>query len=141
MKTRIILGLMVLLAGSCADETLAPTTPLDDMIDEDAVLIYSGTFTNGPYGKVMGTAAVFKNVDETLAVKLENFNTTNGPDLYVYLSKEAMPIHFISLGKLKSTSGNQVYPISGMPEFMEYQYITIHCQEYNHLFGYAELSK
>lgn len=132
--------MIAFLAGSCADETLAPTTPLDDMIDEDAVLIYSGTFTNGPYGTVMGTAEVFKNADETLDLKLENFNTSNGPDLYVYISKEAMPINFISLRKLKSTTGNQVYPISGMPEFMEYKYITIHCQEYNHLFGYAELA-
>lgn len=141
MKTRIVLSLIAMLLVSCTDETLAPTTPLDDMIDEDAVLIYSGTFTNGPYGKVMGSAAIFENSDKTFELKLENFNTNNGPDLYVYLSKEAMPINFISLGKLKSTNGNQVYSISGMPEFNEYKFVTIHCQEYNHLFGYAELAK
>lgn len=141
MKTKTTLFLMALLVWSCGDETLAPTTPLDDKIDENATLIYSGTFTNGPYGNVMGKAQIFENVDKTFELKLESFNTSNGPDLYVYLSKEAMPINFISLGKLKSTNGNQVYSISGMPEFNEYKFVTIHCQEYNHLFGYAELAE
>jgi hypothetical protein len=50
-----------------------------------------------------------------------------------------MPVHFISLGKLKSTNGNQIYAIPGTPDFNEYKYICIHCKEYNHLFGYALL--
>lgn len=48
-----------------------------------------------------------------------------------------MPVTFISLGKLKSTSGNQLYGVPGTPDFMEYKYICIHCKEFNNLFGYA----
>jgi hypothetical protein len=72
-------------------------------------------------------------------LKLTNFSTTNGPDLKVYLSKEIHPLSFIKLGDLKSIGGNQVYDIIGSPDFMQYKYALIHCEQYNHLFGSAEL--
>lgn len=131
------IAVLVLFLLGCNDENLAPTTPLDDMTNPDAMLIRSGAFMNGPYGTVMGSAQIFENSDGTFQVKLDGFNTTNGPDLYVYLSKEIMPVNFISVGKLKSTTGNQVYNITGTPDFDEYPYVNIHCQEFNHLFGYA----
>jgi len=122
---------------SCSDESFAPTMPLNDMTDMDAMVTHSGSFMNGPYGTVTGSAQIFKNPDGTFDVKLEDFNTSNGPDLYIYLSKEIMPVNFISLGKLKSTNGNQVYSVPGSPDFSEYKYVCIHCKQYNHLFGYA----
>jgi hypothetical protein len=48
-------------------------------------------------------------------------------------------MNFIDLGRLQSTSGNQVYTIQGNPDFTQYKYALIHCQRYNHLFGSAEL--
>jgi hypothetical protein len=138
MRTKLILVLVTLFLLGC-DETQAPTAPINDMIDMDAMALQSGTFLNGPYGTVMGGVQIFKNQDGTFDVKLENFNTTNGPDLYVYLSKEIMPVNFISMGKLKSTNGNQVYAVPGSPDFKEFKYVCIHCKAYNHLFGYALL--
>jgi hypothetical protein len=99
---------------------------------------FEGVFGNGPYGAVNGVATVYddKNV---YRLALEDFSTSNGPDLHVYLSKEVEPIHFIDLGKLQSTSGKQVYNISGRPDFSEYKYALVHCQLFNHLFGSAAL--
>ncbi|MBL7841151.1 MAG: DM13 domain-containing protein [Cyclobacteriaceae bacterium] len=141
MNLKSLLILFVFLALSCEDETLTSTKAINEMTDPDAVLQYSGAFTSGPYGTVTGTAQIFKRIDDTFDLKLEMFNTSNGPDLYVYLSKEAMPINFISLGKLKSTNGSQVYAITGSPDFNEYKYISIHCKAYNHLFGFALLTE
>lgn len=124
---------------SCKKETLAPTNMVNEMIDSTAVLKYTGNFLNGPYGTVTGKAEIYKQ-SNLLSVKLSNFLSSNGPALHVYLSKEAMPINFIDLGVLKSTNGNQVYNISGMPNFSDYKYISIHCIDYNHLFGYALLN-
>lgn len=124
----------------CEDETLTSTRAIDDMANPDATIHYSGEFRNGPYGTVMGVAQILKTGDQ-FELKLSGFSTSNGPDLYVYLSKEAMPINFTLLGKLKSTNGNQLYPISGSPDFMEYKYISIHCKAYNHLFGSALLTQ
>lgn len=95
---------------------------------------------NGPYGSVTGGAKVFKEND-TFTLQLLNVNISNGPDLHVYISKEVLPVNFIDLGKLKSTMGNQVYDIPGNPDFTQYKYALIHCQQYNHLFGSAVLAQ
>jgi hypothetical protein len=57
----------------------------------------------------------------------------------VYLSKEVQPISFVNLGPLKSTNGTQLYNIPTGVDFTQYKYALVHCQQYNHLFGSAEL--
>jgi hypothetical protein len=135
----IIAGAVLTIMSSCKKEKgFAPTIDLNEMTDTAAILKYGGDFTSGPYGTVTGKAEIYKKVT-TIEVKLTGFNSTNGPALHVFISKEAMPVNFIDLGALKSTTGNQVYPVSGMPDFMDYKYISIHCVAYNHLFGSALL--
>ena len=128
---------IVMFLFSCSKK--ASTAPVNDMIDTTAaVLKYQASFQKGPYGTVNGSAMVYL-VNGKLQLKLSNFTTTNGPDLKVYLSREIQPLNFIRLGDLKSTSGTQVYDINGMPDFMQFKYVLIHCEQFNHLFGYAEL--
>jgi len=122
---------------SCVKEN-TPTIPLNDNVDTAANLKYKGNFMNGPYGTVSGMASVYRQND-SLVLALMNVSISNGPDLHVYLSKEVQPINFIDLGKLQSTNGNQLYTISGMPDFSQYKYALIHCKQFNHLFGSAEL--
>jgi len=122
---------------SCKKDN-TPTNALNEMIDTAAVLKYSGDFASGPYGTVTGKAEIYKKAT-VFEIKLENFNSSNGPALHVYISKEPMPLNFINLGSLKSTTGNQVYSVTGTPDFMDYKYISIHCVAYNHLFGSALL--
>jgi hypothetical protein len=108
------------------------------MLPADSVSLVTGAFMNGPYGTVSGKAAV--NIDNGVyTLSLEDVKISNGPDLHVYLSKEVQPVNFIDLGKLKSTAGNQLYAINGMPDLSVYKYALIHCQQYNHLFGSAAL--
>jgi hypothetical protein len=133
----IILICLTTLLFSCKKNN-TPAIALNEMIDTAAVLEHSGDFTSGPYGRVSGKAEVYRK-ETAIEVKLANFNSSNGPALHVYISKEAMPIHFIDLGALKSITGNQVYSVTGMPDFIEYKYISIHCVDYNHLFGSALL--
>ncbi len=135
----IILAATLLALTSCKKENgFALTIDLNQMTDTAAVLKYSGDFASGAYGTVTGKAEIYvKSAD--IEVKLAGFNSSNGPALHVYISKEAMPINFIDLGALKSTTGNQVYAVTGMPDFMEYKYISIHCVDFNHLFGSALL--
>lgn len=123
--------------GACTKK--ASTTPVNDVFDTaTAVLKYKGAFQKGPYGTVSGSVMIYQ-ANGKLQLRLSNFSTTNGPDLKVYLSKEIQPVNFIRLGDLKSTSGNQVYDITGSPDFSEYRYALIHCEQFNHLFGAAEL--
>ena len=134
----IVLVTAVSLLASCSKNG-SPTTPVNIMVDTtNTIGRYRGTFINGPYGTVSGVAAIyFQNNQYLLA--LENVAISNGPDLHVYVSKEILPMNFIDLGRLQSTSGNQIYTIQGSPDFTQYKYALIHCQRYNHLFGSAEL--
>jgi Electron transfer DM13 len=138
MKKSILLPLILLFVTVACTKHNTPTVPADDMVDSTAMVLYSGQFVNGPYGNVNGIARIYiQNGQYSLA--LENVSISNGPDLHVYLSKEILPANFIDLGRLQSVAGNQVYTITGNPDFSIYKYALIHCKQYNHLFGSAEL--
>lgn len=123
----------------CKKETTS-TTPINEMPLSMAMAIDSGVFSNGPYGSVSGKAKIYKTGDK-YELALENLSSSNGPDLKVYLSKEKQPVNFVNLGSLKSTSGNQVYPIPASVNVKDYSFALIHCQQYNHLFGFAQLKQ
>lgn len=129
---------MALMLSACVKEN-TPANPVDNPVDTTiAMSQFSGTFSNGPYGVVSGKARIYlKNNQYILA--FENLNSSNGPDLHVYISKELQPVNYIDLGRLQSVSGNQQYLLTGNINFSEYKYALIHCQRYNHLFGSAEL--
>ena len=116
-----------------------PENRLDEQVNDTTALVkFEGNFMNERWGQVSGQAKIYlKNGKYILA--LENFVTNNGPDLKVYLSKDKGPAEFIKLSDLKSTNGNQLYDIPAMPNFIEYKYVLIHCERYNHLFGSALL--
>jgi hypothetical protein len=138
MKNLITIVTLACSLAACKKEN-TPTKPADEMVDTTSAMEQkAGNFINGPYGSVSGTAKLYKE-NNVYTLVFENVKISNGPDLHVYLSKEVQPINFIDLGKLKSTSGNQVYAISGMPDFTQYKYALVHCQQFNHLFGSAEL--
>lgn len=140
MKKIIPFFLFAVIIASCKKETLAPLVTTNDMADSAAVVIADGIFMPGPYGTTMGTASIIKAGNQYKAL-LEGFTVSNGPDLHVMLSAEPMPVNFIDLGSIKSTNGNQLYDIpNATPNLNLYRYVSIHCVEYNHLFGYAELN-
>ncbi|HRH59247.1 MAG TPA: DM13 domain-containing protein [Chitinophagaceae bacterium] len=125
---------------ACTKNGLAPEQTTNDTVDTTtSKQQLSGMFGDGPYGTVTGVVKIYTDSAGNYNLLLDSFTTSNGPDLHVYLSQEVQPIHFIDLGKLKSTNGTQVYAISGEPDFNVYQYALIHCQQYNHLFGSAAL--
>jgi hypothetical protein len=138
MKTWIVAVGCLLAFASCKKETAS--TMLNEMIrDSTAQVNFTGRFENGPYGVVTGTANVLKFADGKYQLQLKDFNSSSGPDLKVYLSKERMPVNFINLGDLKSTNGTQLYDIPEMANVSEYKYACIHCKAFNHLFGAALL--
>ena len=127
----------ILLNVSCNKKSSTIST--NEIVDTTAAILkYQGNFQKGPYGTVNGSAEIYLSNGKWL-LKLNSFTTTNGPDLKVYLSKEIQPLNFIKVADLKSTSGNQVYDFQGNPDFKQNKYVLIHCEQFNHLFGFAEL--
>ena len=76
----------------------------------------------------------------TAYVRYENLKTINGPDLYVYLSKDLDAKEHISLGRLKATEGNVNYEIPAGIDPAEYRYVLIWCRMFGVLFNSADLS-
>lgn len=140
-QTHFLIGFIAVLSLSSCTKESTPNINLNEKADTAAILRLSGIFQNGPYGNIRGNASIYLK-DSIYTLLLDSFSVNNGPDLKVYLSKEIQPINYINLGSLKSVTGSQIYTISGTngaPSFSEYKYALIHCQQYNHLFGYAEL--
>ena len=116
------------------------TETLNEMVSISSTLKYSGSFVGQGGQNVSGKAEIYFE-NNKYVLRLADFFSNNGPDLKVYLSKASSPSDHISLGDLKSTNGNQVYEISGAPDFTLYRYVLIHCEKYNHRYGSAELMK
>jgi hypothetical protein len=92
----------------------------------------SGTFNGVEGERVRGSV----EVTET-AVKLSaNFNTTSGPDLYVYLGNDN-PTKIIAV--LKKNKGSQTYALPEGIDLSKYSSVFIHCKKYNHTFGKASI--
>ncbi len=139
MKKNISLfAIIFIVVFTACKKNNTPSAILDEMADSTAVLQKTGIFNNGPYGSVRGEANILLT-STRYDLKLMNFNSSNGPDLRVYLSKEMIPVSYIDLGPLKATGGNQLYPINGMPEIAQYKFVLIHCRQVNHLVGWALL--
>ena len=139
MKKNIFLFVIIFtVVFTACKKNNTPSVILNEMGDSTAIPQRVGTFNNGPYGSVSGEAKI--NLTGTgYDLKLMNFNSSNGPDLRVYLSKEMNPVTYIDLGPLKATAGNQIYQINGMPDFTQFKYALVHCRQFNHLFGWALL--
>ena len=70
----------------------------------------------------------------------DNFLSSNGPGLYVYLStSNSVGSNSLEVERLNSTQGQQLYTIQGDIELDAYSWVIIHCKPFNVTFGYAEL--
>ncbi len=139
-RSAFLLGILVWGLISCSKSNQgSPSILVTDNIDTSKSAVkYRGAFASAPGERVNGMALILFR-DGTYTVALENLDAGNGPDLHLYLSKQLQPATFIDLGKLKSTKGNQVYGLNTVPDFAQYKYALIFCQQYNVLFGSAEL--
>ena len=90
------------------------------------------------FHKTSGTAKIII-VDDKKFLSLENFETTNGPDLYVYLSTDKSSEDYANLGRLKGNVGDQNYEISDDIDLENYNTAVIWCRAFSVLFGSAEL--
>lgn len=128
------------------DEPLPVNTTQDSGSDKptgDAMLeeAFAGTFVGVGDGihNAQGSAKVIV-VDGKNILRLEDFRSTNGPDLYVYLATDKNASDFVDLGRLKANTGNQNYEIPQGTDLSRYDTVLIWCKAFSVLFGSAQLS-
>ncbi len=111
----------------------------------------SGTFVSHEH-HTEGAAAVVRLPDGSRVLRLTGLDTSDGPDLEVWLS-DAEVIEgkagwhvfddgaYRSLGQLKGNKGNQNYVIPADVDPADFKSVSIWCNRFNVSFGAAELDR
>ena len=129
----------------------APDRTSNEIMPQKApVLVAKGSFVDADVAhKGSGDALLYQLANGEHVVRFENFRTTNGPDLVVYLSRHPAPAKtgdvrdegFLKLGKLKGNVGNQNYSVPGGTNIAEYGSVVIWCELFGVLFSPAALAE
>lgn len=110
----------------------------DDVMEGEIVTIVQGSFTGYTGHSVVGDAVVLNDGTEQRFLRLEGFDSTNGPDLNVYLRAEDGEI--VDLGDLKGNIGDQNYEIPTDVDLERFDTVQIWCVRFGVLFGDAILT-
>lgn len=110
------------------------------------VALASGSFESRSRYTVEGTATVYRLEDGSRILRLEEFSSTNGPDLFVYLttadsadSDDDLNRDFVDLGVLKGNIGSQNYEIPDDVDLDRYDTVVVWCRRFTVGFGAADL--
>jgi len=102
--------------------------------------------------RTTGTVRVLRAADGSLVLRLENLDTSSGPDVHVWLSdapvkpgKDGWDLFddgkYLDAGKLKGNKGNQNYPLPAGTDLTAYTSVSVWCDRFNVSFGAAELAR
>lgn len=97
--------------------------------------------------KTTGRAEIIKLADGSHILRFESLDTSNGPDLFVYLSELPSNLgwkdygkRFVNLGRLKANRGNANYKIPANVDISRYRSAVIWCSRFTVGFGVAPLN-
>ena len=122
---------------------IAPSVPKEPAAPTD---LATGSFRSLEHSTT-GRAIVTSQADGSRVLRLEGFETSNGPDLRVYLSAGSSDAFFgreygqdfVELGELKGNIGNQNYTIPESVDLDKYRNAVIWCKRFSVGFGVATL--
>ena len=111
-------------------------------------LLSQGRF-HGVAHATEGLASFYQLPDGKRALRLTEFETSNGPDVQVYLvatndatdNETVTKAGFIHLGALKGSVGNQNYEVPADVDLAKYQAVTVWCRRFGVNFGTAPLTQ
>ncbi len=143
MKSLIIAGAIstILFFSACSKskDGTAATAPANETFNPaTATLIKQGSFSGNMSYSVSGSVKLYEYQGKKY-IYFENFSSSNGPDLKVYIATNNTASQFINLGVLKGISGTQAYVINNPPDFNQYNKVLIWCQQFSILFGTATI--
>jgi len=149
MNRRLFIALVtgVILTGGVVFQAFAPTPGPAEAAG--AALVARGQFGGAidPVHHADGVASIYRLADGQRVLRLENFKSTNGPNLYVYLSGTASPRNTAQLGAagefavapLKANIGNQNYVLPAGLDLSKFKSVVIYCRQFHVVFGSAPL--
>lgn len=145
LKLAALAGIPVLVVGWALfrPELLFINQQVNEAKAEGRVL-EQGTFESYAH-ETKGEAKIIDSGSQRV-LRLENFHTSNGPDVRVYLVKgsgstpEGVKNGFVDLGTIKGNIGAQNYTLPAGIDLKEYDAVAIWCKRFGVGFGGATLS-
>ena len=102
----------------------------------------SGNFEGNRSYVVTGSFTLSQESGELQLTFSEDFSTSNGPGLYVYLTNsESSTSGGIELGALQSNTGAQTYNIDEDIQLGTYDYVLIYCKPFGVAFGIGKFDE
>jgi hypothetical protein len=116
-------------------------------IEKGPMAVTKGNF-KGLAHETKGLASIYQLADGQRTLRLTEFETSNGPDVHVYLTaaevekgndaiKEA---GFIDLGSLKGNKGDQNYDVPANVNLSKYRTVSVWCARFGVNFATAPLA-
>jgi hypothetical protein len=110
------------------------------------VVLASGGF-HGVAHETKGVATVYRLPDGRRTLRLTEFQTSNGPDVQVYLvaaddandNDTVTRAGFLHLGALKGNVGDQNYDVPADADLSKYRAVTVWCRRFGVNFATAPL--
>ena len=155
-RKKLIYGVAVILAiglwAAFRPERLFVNAKVNEAMPPGLANVSETTLAAGSFHSVAhrtkGTASIYQLADGTRILRLANFETSNGPDVHVYLvaandasdSETVKEAGFVELGSLKGNIGDQNYDIPADADLAKYRAVTIWCKRFSVNFGTAPLN-
>lgn len=116
-------------------------------IEKGPIAITTGDF-KGLAHETKGLASIYQLADGKRTLRLTEFETSNGPDVHVYLTAAEVEkgndaikgAGFIDLGSMKGNKGDQNYDIPVDADLNKYKNVTIWCARFGVNFAQAALA-
>jgi len=137
-----------------AAEEPATEQPVEEPVEEVAavpgeiVTLIEGSFVDRSHPG-SGIAKVLNDGTEQRFLRFEEFETDNGPDLFVYLTRAdaaadagafGVDGDFVNLGRLKGNVGEQNYEIPVDVDLGEFDTVVVWCDRFSVAFTAADLA-
>ena len=101
--------------------------------------------------RTTGTVRILRTAGGSLVLRLENLDTSSGPDVHVWLTdapvkpgKDGWDVFddgkHLDAGSLKGNKGNQNYPLPAGTDLTAYTSVSIWCERFDVSFGAAALA-
>ncbi|MEN9646975.1 MAG: hypothetical protein RL238_3644 [Actinomycetota bacterium] len=138
--TLAILAVMVVAFGYFEVHTLVVDDRVDESVPAAAGSTWQGSFA-GLDHETSGDATVLDTPDGQF-VRFDDFRTSNGPDLHVFLVPAGATdvSDAIDLGQLKGNVGAQNYELPSTVDLTRYPQVLVWCVRFGSAFGSAALT-
>jgi Electron transfer DM13 len=138
-------------SASPAEASAAAKTPSASVSAAGPVQLAEGSLISHEHATT-GTVRIIQQPGGKRVLTLENLNTSNGPDVHVWLSAAdvvegtagwftAGSAGHFDLGMIKGNQGNQVYAIPDDVDVARYKSVDLWCVQFSVSFGAAQLAK